>query len=330
MRSYSNKRENIDRIYFLKREQKREYLIAMTLKQLEAFYWAATCANFAIASQHVNVSISSLSKRINELEQSLGVTLFDRTGHRAQLTQAGQELLPQALALLDAAAAVRNSFSLASGLAGRCQFGVGELSALTWLAKFVAQARIEHPRLVLEPYVEVGGVLQERLENGELDFAVIAGRSSRQMLLAQPIAQAHFVWTAGSTLCKPSNSVAELVRQGLPIVALPASAGTTRLIDDWLLNNDIAAVERINCNNWGAVAGMVIAGVGVGMLPQAWAKRLAARSRLLIPKDPAGLAPMTYSFHWRRGDSRPLLQKLHLLAASCVDFSTDVLLPLTN
>lgn len=302
----------------------------MTLKQLEAFYWAATCANFAIASQRVNVSISSLSKRINELEQSLGVTLFDRTGHKAMLTQAGQELMPQALALLDSAAAIRNSFSREGGLAGRCQFGVGELSALTWLARFVAQARIEHPKLVMEPTVEVGGVLQERVENGELDFAVIAGRSSRQMLLAQPISQAHFVWTGGAALCKSGVSVADLVRQGFPIVALPPTAGTTRLIDDWLLANEIAAVERINCNNWGAVAGLVMAGVGVGMLPQAWAKRLASQNRLLTPKDGVGLAPMTYSFHWRRGDSRPLLQKMHLLASSCADFSADMLLPLTS
>ncbi|POM21335.1 hypothetical protein CSX04_02771 [Burkholderia cepacia] len=40
-----------------------------TLKQLDAFYWAATCANFSTAAQRLHLSVSSLSKRINELEQ---------------------------------------------------------------------------------------------------------------------------------------------------------------------------------------------------------------------------------------------------------------------
>lgn len=38
----------------------------MTLKQLEAFYWAATCSTFAMAAGRVHLSVSSLSKRIAE------------------------------------------------------------------------------------------------------------------------------------------------------------------------------------------------------------------------------------------------------------------------
>ncbi|WP_152412401.1 LysR family transcriptional regulator, partial [Yersinia pestis] len=33
----------------------------MTLKQLEAFYWAARCSNFSIAAERLHISISSLS-----------------------------------------------------------------------------------------------------------------------------------------------------------------------------------------------------------------------------------------------------------------------------
>ena len=61
----------------------------MTLKQLEAFYWAATCVNFTVAAERVHLSVSSLSKRIAELEASLGVDLFDRSGRSAKLTAQG-------------------------------------------------------------------------------------------------------------------------------------------------------------------------------------------------------------------------------------------------
>ena len=68
----------------------------MTLKQLEAFYWAATCANFAMAAERLHLSTSSLSKRLVELEDALGVQLFDRSGHKAVLTEAGERFLPRA------------------------------------------------------------------------------------------------------------------------------------------------------------------------------------------------------------------------------------------
>ena len=58
-----------------------------TLKQLDAFYWAATCANFSTAAQRLHLSVSSLSKRINELEQVVERTLFDRRNIVGQAVQ---------------------------------------------------------------------------------------------------------------------------------------------------------------------------------------------------------------------------------------------------
>jgi DNA-binding transcriptional LysR family regulator len=300
----------------------------MTFKQLEAFYWAATCANFAIAAERLHLSVSSLSKRIAELEESLGLPLFNRSGHRAVLTEAGQGLLPRALELLDGAAAIRNAFAPGAGLVGRCVFGVGELSAMTWLPRFIAQVRAQYPKLVLEPYVDVGAVLETRVDNGELDFAIVAGRSSRQTVLSQPITQARFVWMAAPALVDRYRSLEEMLRDRQPIIALPPAAGTTRLIDDWLLAHRIAAVERISCNNWGAIAGMLIASVGVGMLPEGWAKKLVRENLLCVLSDEHPLTPLTYSFQWRRGDSRPLVSQMLTQAANVADFSADARLPL--
>lgn len=300
----------------------------MTFKQLEAFYWAATCANFAIAAERLHLSVSSLSKRIVELEESLGVSLFDRSGHRAALTEAGQGLLPRALELLDGAASIRNAFAPGAGLVGRCAFGVGELSAMTWLPRFIAQVRAQYPKLVLEPYVDVGAVLETRVDNGELDFAIIAGRSSRQSVLSQPITQARFVWMAAPALAGQYQDLRDMLNDRQPIIALPRAAGTTRLIDDWLLANKIASVERISCNNWGAIAGMLIASVGVGILPEGWAKKLVQENLLCIVAGEQPLSPLTYSFQWRRGDSRPLVNQMLAHAAGVADFFADARLPL--
>lgn len=132
---------------------------------------------------------------------------------------------------------------------------------------------------------------------------------------------------AAPALADDHAGLPDLVRAGQPIVALPPSAGTTRLIDDWLLAHGIAKNERISCNNWGAIAGMLVASVGAGILPEGWAKKLGRANLLRIVDDVHPLATLTYSFQWRRGDSRPLIDLMLPLAASLADFSADAQLP---
>ncbi|BEU95642.1 LysR family transcriptional regulator [Acidovorax sp. DW039] len=294
-----------------------------SIKQLEAFWWAATCSNFATAAERVHLSVSSLSKRITELESTLGQPLFDRSGHRAVLTDAGQRLVPAAQEVLQAVAALGKAAEGPVALSGRCRFGVGDLSALTWLPAFVAAVRKQQPHLALEPYVDVGRVLEHMLDNGELDFAVIAGSSSRSTLISQTVGAARFEWAAAPALKGPAGrKTASALLQSHPLVTLPAGAGTTRLLDEWLMAQNLALNERILCNSWGAVAGLLRAGVGVGFLPAGWIAPLGLR------KAGGGLAltPLQYTFQWRRGDTRSLIPTLRQLVQAHVDFSTPATL----
>lgn len=298
----------------------------MTLKQLEAFYWAATCASFAVAAERLHLSLSSLSKRITELEETLGQQLFDRSGHKAALTSAGQRLVPQARELLAAADQVRASMTESPGLRGRCRFGVGELTALTWLPRLIGGVRAAYPDLVLEPYVDIGQVLEQRVADGELDFAVIAGRSSRVNIASTTIGHARFSWAASPAALHGETRMTPALLARLPLVTLPAGAGTTRIIDDWL-SGGIALGERLCCNNWGAIAGLLIEGTGVGLLPSHWADALAAEGSLRVLTGEPELAALPYAFHYRRDDSRPLVARMGDAVAAAVDFSAPCRLP---
>jgi DNA-binding transcriptional LysR family regulator len=296
---------------------------AMTLKQLEAFYWAATCASFAVAAQRLHLSLSSLSKRIAELEDSLGEPLFDRTGHRAALTDAGSRLVPRVQELLQAADRLKLEVRPAGRLHGVCRFGVGELSAITWLPRLVAAMLEEHPGLTPEPHVDIGEVLERRVEAGELDFAIVAGRSSRSGIASQPIAQARFTWCVAARLAPRSRTLTAAMFEQWPLVTLPAGAGTTRILDDWLAAHGAQPLvhRRITCNHWGAVAGMLADGIGLGLLPEGVAKALQQRGLLRSLRSEPALAPLPYSYQWRRDDSRPLVALMRQCARKTADFS---------
>lgn len=293
----------------------------MTLKQLEAFYFAATCSSFALAAQRVHLSISSLSKRIAELEQSLGESLFDRSGHRAALTPAGSRLLPHAVEVRQAAERLLASVGGERGLSGRCRFGVGELSALTWLPKLLARAARDLPGVTLEPYVDIGTVLERGVNDGELDFAIVAGRSSRSALVSHTIGQAHFLWGAAPAAAGADERLTPALLRALPLVTLHVGAGTTRILDDWLTRREEPAERRLSCNGWGAVAGMLVDGAGVGFLPEGWARALERRGQLRILASEPALAPLNYAFQARRDDARLMVGKMRALVADVADFS---------
>ncbi|KWH45645.1 LysR family transcriptional regulator [Burkholderia cepacia] len=290
-----------------------------TLKQLDAFYWAATCANFSTAAQRLHLSVSSLSKRINELEQVVERTLFDRSGHRAVLTDDGEALLPAVVRVLESVAALQESVARDEGLSGRLRFGVGELSALTWLPRFVAAVQKQHPKLALEPYVDVGAALEEKVDAGELDFAVIAGRSSRSSVLSQPVAEARFAWMAAEALVGRERVLTPALLASHALVLLPSGSGVTRILDDWLLACGVNHARRIECNNWSAVAGMLGEGVGIGFLPVDWARVRPGGHLVQLTSEPP-LAPLQYAFQWRRGDVRGLIPSMLSLVRHYADF----------
>ncbi|MGP3965794.1 LysR family transcriptional regulator [Nonomuraea sp. 3N208] len=75
--------------------------MGVTVEEIEAFVCIARTGGFTEASKRLNRSQPAISRRIRELERSLGgAALFERTGRRVSLTEAGRALLPYAEAVL--------------------------------------------------------------------------------------------------------------------------------------------------------------------------------------------------------------------------------------
>src|SRR5690606_25669261 len=146
---------------------------SMTLKQLEAFYWAAKLGSFGLAAERLYTTQSSLSKRIAELESDLGESLFDRSGLRAKVTDAGIRMFDLAAKMLELQEEIRVSMHSTHALRGNCKFGIGEFVIHTWLPALVARVRKDYPQVVLEPYVGLAKTLMTKVAQGELDFAVM-------------------------------------------------------------------------------------------------------------------------------------------------------------
>jgi len=75
--------------------------MVMDTQSLKAFLAVAGHRSFSAAGEDLHLTQSAVSKRIQMLEQQIGVTLFDRHNRTISLTEAGHNLLPRARAILD-------------------------------------------------------------------------------------------------------------------------------------------------------------------------------------------------------------------------------------
>ncbi|BEP92633.1 LysR family transcriptional regulator [Acidovorax sp. sif1233] len=97
----------------------------MELYQVRAFVTVARIGNVTKAAEALHVTQPAVTGQLKSLEQSLGVTLFDRSAGRLTLTRTGELLLPKAEALLAAGSELSSvARQLRGELTGRIDFGL--------------------------------------------------------------------------------------------------------------------------------------------------------------------------------------------------------------
>ena len=77
-----------------------EMRINLEVNDIEAFATVATVLNFKAAARQLNMSASALSRRVQKLEEQLGVRLLDRTTRHVTLTLGGRQLLERSTDIL--------------------------------------------------------------------------------------------------------------------------------------------------------------------------------------------------------------------------------------
>lgn len=287
----------------------------MTLKELEAVYWAGTLGSFALAADRLSMTQSSLSKRILELEDELGEKLFDRSGPRARITGAGERVLMQARQMLALRDTILSGERGSRGLRGSCRFGVSELVVATWLPALVERARSDFPEVALEPRVGVTQELLAAVSRGETDFAIGPGGSSEAAIASHRLHAVDMVWACAPNFPAARDELDAAHVQQLPVISTSAQAGATAALDNWAVGQGLKFRRIVASNSMGAVASLSAAGLGLCLLPAPFARPLIEAGRLIRMRcEPAlQVPPLPYYLHWRSDDDSVLSAALRAL-----------------
>ena len=167
----------------------------MTFDQLVAFHAVATRGGFAAASAHLHKSQPAITKLVQNLEAALGVVLFDRSGYRAVLTDAGRLFLERADGLLASAEALRRfGLTLAGAAEPVVRLVVEAITPLPRVVAALREVRSRFPAVRYELRTERLGGVTEALRDGSADLAIggAQGIDARTMT-AQPFDEVRIV-----------------------------------------------------------------------------------------------------------------------------------------
>ncbi|MCM3764185.1 LysR family transcriptional regulator [Neobacillus niacini] len=146
----------------------------MEIRQLTYFTEVAKEKSFTIAARNLHISQPALSKMVKNLEDELGVQLFDRSEKFLHLTDAGEQLYERAQKLLfefeSLSESIRDTEQLKKG---HIKVGIPPVIGTSYFPKLIAGFRQLYPGVILSILEEGAMNISDRVEDGSIDAGVI-------------------------------------------------------------------------------------------------------------------------------------------------------------
>ena len=222
---------------------------------LDVFLTLCDTRSFSLAAQKLTLTQSAITKKIQRLENNLGVDLFDRSKRPIDLTKEGAVLMHQAK--LAREALERTAGEIREGAFLRPEFRVGTIESLAkcFLPSFIANVRQEASQTLISA-----------LQHREIDFAFVSDLFSEMQGLTRLK-----VFEERSVLLMPAKFAAghskkwtwdEIQLCGLPYLQYFRDGGAGRRNDTYLslLHLDIPA--RIEVDSTSTMLSLVANGIG--------------------------------------------------------------------
>jgi len=261
----------------------------MDFKQLRAFMTIADTGNVTRAAELLNLVQPAVSRQLRLLEEDVGVELFQRERHGMVLTAAGTSLLihaRRAMLELDRGRAQIGSAGLVAGIVT-----VGLLpSTSDMLASALVHAVARtYPGVRLRIAMGYAGTLQQWLEVGEIDAAILYGVEQAPQIQGTPLLEEP-LWVVGPTSAKfrPQRPVSLASLVGLPMILPSGPRGIRTLVDHACAVSNVTLSIATETNAMSIQKSLVLGGHGLTILPPiAFAHELANRQVSAAPlKNP--------------------------------------------
>lgn len=243
--------------------------VAMELNQFRVFYYVAKCKSFAQAADALFVTRPAVSIKIRQLEDFYGVRLFERSGKKIELTNAGKILFAYAekvFNLIDEAESRLNDMNWR--FSGVLRISTGLTVGTCYLGALINAFREEYPEVEIQMQVKnKKGVIEDILNSWE-DLGFLCNVPINENLVVTPLGKEELVVIASPSHPfgeGPTVSISQL--NGQSFILREKGSGTREYIERQINKLRISINICMEIGSDEAIKRAVMEGLGISIVP---------------------------------------------------------------
>ena len=262
----------------------------MDVRDLEIFLSVAKHLNFTRAGKELHLSQPSVSVRIRQLEDELGVELFEQLGKKVVLTEAGRLLEPYARRVVLALDDARRVIEDVQGLErGSLRIGASTTPGMYLVPKLIARFKRRYPKIEVHLEIKDTRQVEEGLVRNEYDFGFVGGHlvSSEMEIFPWHNDEIVLVVPPEHTLARKRYvRVTDLIRH--PFIFRERGSATLAAVKEKLSGLNLQLESVMEMDNPEAVKNAVQGGMGIAFISK-FAVETELKAKTLSAVKVAGL-----------------------------------------
>ncbi len=243
------------------------------LHALKLVCLVARARSFTRAGEKAGLTQSAVTRAVRNVEERLGVSLFQRTTRSVKLTPAGAAFVGRAEALLNEAADIGREMKQRFGLAKRTlAVGLSRSVGVGYLPAFFSRFRRDHPEVEITVREGAGGELLSALRGAELDVAIVTGGGE------EPVGidvchqfKDRFVLVSPQGSGIPSRLGKAQLRDlsGATWISLAPPSASAAAISDWFTGRGLKPPRpKMRPDSFDLIVNLVAQGLGIAIVPR--------------------------------------------------------------
>lgn len=240
------------------------------IRHIRAFLAVARHSNFTRAANELHISQSALTVQIQQLEEALGIRLFDRNKRRVALTDAGRQVLaPLQRIVVDSEAIVSRTREIAGLRRGIVSIALLPSVASGILTEVINQFTAAHPGVLININDVVANRIVEMVRSEAVDFGIgIMPKTDKDLVNSPLFTDRLFAFLPARHPLSSRNSVSLNQLSDYPLVLTAMDSSVRALLEDAMKRCSLHLTPTFEVNYMSTSLSLISAGFGVGILPE--------------------------------------------------------------
>lgn len=241
----------------------------MELKNLESFIQVAELGSFTKAAKRLGYTQSTVSFQIRQLEEELGVPLFERIHHTVKLTAKGRSVQRLAHEMLQAAEDMKRTAGESRCLKGTIRAAMAASLCTQLFCHDFTSFRQRYPDISLTVTTGTTEEMFRMLNQNEVDLVYTLDNhiyDRNYVTASEEEVSVHFVVSSESPLAvRKQVSTEELI--SCPAILTEKNVSYRKLLDEYLASHSLELLPYLEIGDTSLICSMVEAGMGISFLP---------------------------------------------------------------